>query len=1211
VTEADRDRLADAEARRAAQRDVARSIVLEAGAGTGKTTVLIARVLGWCLGEGWTRVAERLAPDATLERIAEQVLARVVAITFTEAAAAEMESRAIAALRHVAQGKEVVGFDPALVAAGVAEQTARAKALSSAADHLRFQTIHAFCRRLLAAHAIAAGLHPRFTVDATGDERAAVVRETLEARLRDVAASGDADLEALLQDGVGAPELERMLLALADSGVRASAFETDPLAPTRVADWAASLRRGFEAFESVAGGRLARGSPKSILVADAVARSLALLAEPLRGEAGVTRLIGALQENWPKPLRDRLRELGKHQLKAKADREAISAEQLPKLAAAARASLAQVRAVDDLDPALLARVHRVVAPLFVAVEARLAERGAICFDALLGRTRDLLVARPEIAAAVRAEIDQLLVDEFQDTDAVQCEIVAVLALDGPRAARPVLFVVGDPKQSIYGFRNADVAAYLRFVERVCRDGGAEKHVLAVSHRSVPDLLAEVERIVAPAMVEASGVQPPFQRLVANDENASVRGSGDARIAAVEYWCSDGWDDAAGAFGSGVVADALALEARAVAADLVRLHDEARVPWKESAILLRAMGDVDRYLAALRDAGVPYRVDRDRDFRQRREIRDATALVCAVLDPNDQIALVATLRSAWVGVPDAAWRPLWAHGFPAAARAAIEGDRDALARVVAMASEAAGAAAGVPGVAALAGWDRSLVHAIEVLSSLRATYATETSDTFVEALRVRTLVEATEAARHPGAFRVANLARFFRELATALDAHAGDVAAILRALRGAEANRTEIHQGRAAASDDDAVAVMTIHGAKGLDFGHVYVVQTHKQSRKHARAFAHAASHEGLQWRLAGGRAAISTFGWSEAEAARDRVDAAERVRTLYVAATRAKRRVVWAGRFETAKPEEATHAGAVRDALGAALDDARAEMLATRSGRAYVAAACGAREAPVIRWLALDETPEAAPRGAERAAAIDVAAVESASAKLAELDADARARMDRERVGRASAHAAQLRRDARGDRWEPDSAAEERIEAERSVAAAVGTAVHALLEHYDWSASDDDTEWSRRVDQARAAIDHTVPSAHRAAAQARAGAILEVLHDGPLFARLAALAPHTIARELAFAAPALPGDGGATAAHVGAIDWIYLDPDAHEVVVVDFKTDRVATPEDVAARVERHHAQAARYANATRQALGLESLPRVELWFLAASRREVVTIPAS
>ena len=177
----------DLAARRAAQTVFGVPMVLEAGAGTGKTTVLVARVLAWCLGPGWEAAERKLAGEGgapASRAVAERVLERVVAITFTEAAAAEMESRIMTALAQVADAEPVLGYEAAADAADRAAHALRARTLLAVFDRLHMQTIHAFCRRLLANHPLEAGLHPRFRVDARGAERTARQRRRRRPRRR-------------------------------------------------------------------------------------------------------------------------------------------------------------------------------------------------------------------------------------------------------------------------------------------------------------------------------------------------------------------------------------------------------------------------------------------------------------------------------------------------------------------------------------------------------------------------------------------------------------------------------------------------------------------------------------------------------------------------------------------------------------------------------------------------------------------------------------------------------------------------------------------------------------------------------------------------------------------------------------------------------------------------------------------------------------------
>jgi len=181
----------DEQARLLAQTEFRAPLVLEAGAGTGKTTALVARIVVWLLGEGWLRAATDLARTTTLdepsrdERVAARAVSRVVAITFTEAAAAEMATRVGEALHRIALGQALPeGVESSLLPPPL-ERARRAAALDDVLDQLVVRTIHAFCRRLLVAYPLEAGVHPRFEIDAELRTRDEVVRECVEVALRE------------------------------------------------------------------------------------------------------------------------------------------------------------------------------------------------------------------------------------------------------------------------------------------------------------------------------------------------------------------------------------------------------------------------------------------------------------------------------------------------------------------------------------------------------------------------------------------------------------------------------------------------------------------------------------------------------------------------------------------------------------------------------------------------------------------------------------------------------------------------------------------------------------------------------------------------------------------------------------------------------------------------------------------------------------------
>ena len=302
-------RAADAHSRRLAQTEFAHPVAIEAGAGTGKTAILVARVLAWCLGPGWERARER-EPDADPARIAERVLRGIVAITFTEAAAAEMDARIEQALAALERGERPVGFE-------MAAPRDRVRALRAALDQLVVETIHAYCRRLLAAHPIEAGLHPRFEVDADGAAAAAAMREAVAEQLGAAYERGDEPVLELAHHGIGPSELEAELLAQRGAGVAAWELARDPLAPARIAALHARLAAAHEALEQAAAGRLASvGKGKAArAAADALAAARGALAEPMRGADDLVRVRAVVLAAWEGAARNALPKWAKGRLR--------------------------------------------------------------------------------------------------------------------------------------------------------------------------------------------------------------------------------------------------------------------------------------------------------------------------------------------------------------------------------------------------------------------------------------------------------------------------------------------------------------------------------------------------------------------------------------------------------------------------------------------------------------------------------------------------------------------------------------------------------------------------------------------------------------------------------------------------------------------------------------------------------------------------------
>ncbi len=1177
-------RAADAQARRVAQSEFVRPLVLEAGAGTGKTATLVARVLAWTLGPGWER-AEAALPHGDPgsqrgQRVAARTLDRVVAITFTEAAAAEMAQRVDRALAELQAGSTPVGVDLAALPASPLRE-ARAAALRGVLDHLQVQTIHAWCRRLLAAHPLAARVHPTFQVDADGRLRQAAARRVLTRRLRAAYAGSEAGALLLASRGVGPAELEAALLGLQEHGVRAQELSEDLSSAERLAALLARVRGTLAELRDAGAAALARlSSKKGVELAAALAQSLSALPEHATPDS-LRQLAAQLALLWNASLLERLDDWSGGHFN-QGEKKAFGAV-CDEIARASGALAPVLRHVVRLDLALLEAARPLLAELLGEVEGALRRAGVLDFGDLLAGAACLLAEHPGVAAAVRGEMDQLLVDEFQDTDRRQCAIVGAVALDASPGERPGLFLVGDPKQSIYGWREADLAAYEAFVSRALAAGGAS-YRLCVNHRSVRCVLDEVERVIAPVMQPAPGLQPAFEPLIPRAEAAVGE--------PVEYWLPARLEAESGALAKTSASDAILLEAQALARRVDALHREG-VAWSQMALLCRSRSDWDVYLEALRSHAVPYSVEGDRHYYRRREIVEAAAWVRCVLDPDDVVALVAALRSSAVGVPDAAWIGLFAAGLPG--RVAALGGTEEAQRLAGLAREAEAVAASlgddVPGIERVHGWQQSLLAALAAIGRLRRLFAEGEPDAFVEALRDALHFEASEAARFLGAWRVANLERFFHDLSAAL-CEGSSPAEVLRSLRRAGAEEEPSERAQPRDLEAEGVRVMTLHGAKGLDFQHVFLLQLHKGSATRSDPVLEVGRvDDRLELCLHG----APTPGFDRVAALRQRVVDAERVRLLYVGMTRARDRLVLSGLPPALQSQRRndTHAALLESRQPTAPDWSAVHA-------ACVASASSAHAADGARWriLALEaaEPARTAPRLGREPVDFD-----RLRAEVERLHADAARAAARSLLPRG----VPASRGDRDDDAEPDeetlpaSHAEGERPAER--ARLVGSAVHRVLENLDLDAELD----LERLGEALSGQAPLATPQDRQAAEGSARALLTRFARGALGARLRALRGHVVARELPVLLP--PGASEpATGFVAGAIDLVYRDPESGELVVVDYKTDHLGPQGLPPDRLAAYARQGAVYQRALCEALDLERAPRFELWLLDADRCEVV-----
>ncbi|MGE5230067.1 MAG: UvrD-helicase domain-containing protein, partial [Deltaproteobacteria bacterium] len=642
----------DQDVRRRVTADLGTTFLLEAGAGTGKTRVLVDRyvncVLDPVLGTDDTRT--------------------VAAITFTEKAAGELRQRIREEFERLA-GQ----------AAGDAARAAVIQGALDALDDAPISTIHGFAGRLLREFPVEARVDPAFEqLDALGSdlERGRLWEEWLsELAAADPSVSSTRQgLARLLRAGVRLDWLRT--LAVGPKGVFGERYDLDPqveLLPEpdlhgALEGLAVPLDRLAEHCSVACANTGDKGCIAAMSLVDAGRALLerppadvdqiaaALYALPVKTTATAP---GGNKGNWD-PARG-----GKDELLTRY-REAV----------------AEVLAAREAFAAFLTTLAVAVADAFSrwAAATQLA-LGRLDFTDLLGCLRDVLKREPAARAALQARFRYLLVDEFQDTDPLQAEIVFFLCERSPAAQdwRDVvlepgkLFVVGDPKQSIYRFRRADIGMYDQVKLLVAGQPGGTGAVEAIrqNFRTTPAVVQWVNNVFADVFDQdqEQGRQPAYQWV--EPYRPAAEGP---RVAVL---LGDDLGTAAGA------ADAARqAEARALAALLLAMHGEEqhrwtvqdRAPgdggdgeawrpprWGDIALLFRATTGLETYEQAFREAGVPYRVDGGKAYFARREVDDALLCLRAVDDPSDGPAVYGALHSTFFGFSDDDLFLFWAAG----------------------------------------------------------------------------------------------------------------------------------------------------------------------------------------------------------------------------------------------------------------------------------------------------------------------------------------------------------------------------------------------------------------------------------------------------------------------------------------------------------------------------------------------------------------------
>ena len=860
-----------------------RNLVVAASAGTGKTHSLVGVLVHLLLGASELGGSGLRAPVDP---------SRIAATTFSRKAAAEIRARIVEELERLAMRDLSAKYRADLRAACARanavpwtdEQVAdRARRALDGIARAQIGTLHGFASTLVRAHALEAGLSPRFEIAGEEDARRRVedtIVRVLEAKPKD-------EVRALVDAAFGVDRLvsdiARVLARLEEDGRGASALVVPEDDAHRL---------------------------------DVAMRALVEHARALEEEARFADAAGALLRAW-NDLDERalvsaaadfcgLRILGKRS--AVAEAFAAFRALLPAPSDAPNAERGRRLARAWLARDAFAGASRAVRDILVQCQDEIGRdvkrTSLLGFGDVLRLARDVLRDRPDVAHEVGRGLDVLLVDEFQDTSRLQRDLVhLVWAREDRRVSGVVphvgdlrphgLFVVGDRKQSIYGFRGADVSVFAELCVGLA--GAPAREALGISPGSAWEPSTPLADFVSLRHNRRGNAGLLAFANAFSRERFKVR-EPPAQLFEIEFIPSTedllvpperigepleprtSWVRAAGDSETTRLDEAHAIANRILA---IVSSGQPRVggnapSYRDIAVLAPTNEMLDAAAFALAQCGVPH-VVAGRGFYSASEVRDLASMLALILDPKDKLALLEVLRGPWVGAHDASlvgltepYRglleigPAWDKG--SRRELVHDDDKDALSRVRRIVSQL---------------W-RNLDR-LGPAGVLR------------EAVRELALEEVLVLLPR-GEQRVANVRKLIRMAEREVNA-----VRFLERLYDLIAREVAESEAATFSDEDDAVRLLTVHSSKGLDFPIVFVPQVGLLPRPRERGvmvldLGAGGAPPTLAVRIAdaevGSLEGPSFVRAIEVGARRDR---AERQRLAYVAMTRASEAMILVG----------------------------------------------------------------------------------------------------------------------------------------------------------------------------------------------------------------------------------------------------------------------------------------------------------------------------
>ncbi len=825
----------DQKARDAAVTETSNNVIVEAGAGTGKTTLLTDRLCYLILNKG-------IAID------------KIIALTFTEKAAAEIKARLLDKMNDMLllikgeppkQGEEEKRKETLKLRNKIARDDKSLKEHIEKnlelAERAIISTIHGFCFKILKRFPAEAGTAPDLTADAQNSSEA-ILDKVWTAFLD----------QQLNYDSPRADLWENILSACTLQEIKSFAFTLlkQPLnnyhPDLKSREKAKILREKAQRAENFLKeykNTSKKGNAFDRILEQAIAVLNNTVAYHEGGEYGDVNM-------------DQTKKVSRRPSGWTSEEDFLEAGEI--IALANNASVKNIE--------ILKKAHLVLSEFLPLAREALKKSNLIDFDDMILKTRDLVKTHLHVRQILKEEYQSILLDEFQDTDPEQGEIFLYLSETQDSQAkdwrdvlleRGKLFIVGDPKQSIYRFRGADISAYDVFIDTLLKQGAA-KYFLQSNFRSSREIVAYANKFGQKAIKEEHGIQPkyvpiehtknykaePVRILAITDNGQKIHSERQRRFQAdlIVKWINEN-------------------------AFKTELSEGRAMTYKDIAVLYRSAAGLSLLIDALKQAAIPYSVEENKNFYQTQEIKDILNLLKLAQNPMDKTALIGVLRS-----------PLCLIGDDEILALAESGSLNIYAEVSS------------PHIKAC----------FDMLKEICRRAQTSPLEDFINYILYQTRFKQMQLLCGAGEQTSANISKFM-DIARGFASNG--MLALPQLIRHIEVYfKKKEKEGESPLAEDslDSVKLMSIHKSKGLQFPVVLIYDIAKEDKKGNKEERSYLS----DW-LSGAGAPrlgkIKDLTYSLLEQTNKKHAKAEERRILYVALTRAKERLIILGSAKAAK----------------------------------------------------------------------------------------------------------------------------------------------------------------------------------------------------------------------------------------------------------------------------------------------------------------------